>query len=427
MLRKELVLAVILCTFWACNLQAAQINSTWVGGALGDWGVASNWNPATVPNNGGSQTFAVTINGPPSKAQVGIYSGYAVNSIATYGNVKIDRWEYGPVMELIIFNGLNNYGDLELLMKIRGNITNNTNATLSFWDKSLTIYDCNLYNANGATIEFGVEIDFSNGSVKNDGVYQASSSGGFSESNIFLNNGQVQLYDGGANGAVFDNNTTGTIKGFGHVTGGQLQNRGSIEAVWGQLVLYFDSITSTGLLKTNPGTDLFIHTSGSDVNNQGTIEINAGGSVVCDANLVNQPNSVIALKGGTLGAKNITQKAGAKLEGDGKISGNLILQTNAHAAFTGPTEIYGKLQIDANAVLDVNDGTTLITGQTTCNGTIHMKGGRIIPQGGLTGDCHIIWEPGTYTNIADFNLDGKVNFADFAYFADTWLWESGWR
>jgi len=77
--------------------------------------------------------------------------------------------------------------------------------------------------------------------------------------------------------------------------------------------------------------------------------------------------------------------------------------------------------------LEISDGTTLITGHTTCNGTIHIKGGRIIPQGGLSGACNIVWEPGTYANVADFNLDGTDNFKDFADFADTWLWRSAWR
>jgi hypothetical protein len=145
-------------------------------------------------------------------------------------------------------------------------------------------------------------------------------------------------------------------------------------------------------------------------------------------NLVNQPNSVTTLKGGTLGATKITQKAGAKLEGDGKISGNLLLEANARAALTGPTEIYGDVQIDANAVLDINDGTTLIKGHCTCNsGTIHLKGGSIIPQGGLiNNNCNILWETGLYNNITDFNLDGKVDFKDFAHFADTWLWQTQW-
>jgi len=48
----------------------------------------------------------------------------------------------------------------------------------------------------------------------------------------------------------------------------------------------------------------------------------------------------------------ITQKAGAKFEGNGKISGNLVIEPNTHAAMTGPTEIYGDMQIDSNAILE---------------------------------------------------------------------------
>jgi len=50
-----------------------------------------------------------------------------------------------------------------------------------------------------------------------------------------------------------------------------------------------------------------------------------------------------------------------------------------------------------------------------------MKGGRIIPQGGLTNNGNIVWEPGRYSNVADFNLDGRVNFEDLADLADAWL------
>ena len=77
------------------------------------------------------------------------------------------------------------------------------------------------------------------------------------------------------------------------------------------------------------------------------------------------------------------------------------------------------------SVLEISDGTTLVTGHTTNNGTIHMKGGRIIPQGGFTNNGNVIWEPGLYNNIADFNLDGEVNLQDFADFAGTWLWQAG--
>jgi len=41
-------------------------------------------------------------------------------------------------------------------------------------------------------------------------------------------------------------------------------------------------------------------------------------------------------------------------------------------------------------------------------------------------NCNIIWQPGTYTNAADFNLDGTVNNKDFAAIAGTWLWQAAW-
>jgi len=59
-------------------------------------------------------------------------------------------------------------------------------------------------------------------------------------------------------------------------------------------------------------------------------------------------------------------------------------------------------------------------------GRVIPQRGWIIPQGGLSGECHIIWEPGTYTNATDFNLDGTVNFKDFADFANTWLSQASW-
>jgi len=122
----------------------------------------------------------------------------------------------------------------------------------------------------------------------------------------------------------------------------------------------------------------------------------------------------------------VCTKAGATFEGFGTISGSVVLEANAEMNFTTSTNIVGNLEINENATQEINDGLTLVTGQTTCNGTIHMKGGYIIPQGGLSGNCNIIWEPGAYRNEADFNLDGTVDFKDFSSFADTWLWQAGW-
>jgi len=56
-----------------------------------------------------------------------------------------------------------------------------------------------------------------------------------------------------------------------------------------------------------------------------------------------------------------------------------------------------------------------------------MIGGRLIPQGGFTNsNCNITWEEGAYSSVADFNLDGQINFIDFAYLANAWLSQASW-
>jgi hypothetical protein len=169
-----------------------------------------------------------------------------------------------------------------------------------------------------------------------------------------------------------------------------------------------------------------VHSS-IDVNNNGTIEINAAGAVTFDCNLVDEPSAIIKLHGGILAATTITQSASATFEGFGGITGNVVIDSNGLIKLTGPTNIVGNVTVQNGATLEINDGQTLVTGLTTNNGAIHVKGGRFVPQGGSAGTGTIIWEAGgPYNNMVDFNLDGKVDFGDFAVFADTWLWQATW-
>ena len=192
-----------------------------------------------------------------------------------------------------------------------------------------------------------------------------------------------------------DNDRTGTIKGSG-VVGGSLpfiNNKGMIRSTGGTLVVATaGSFFNRGTICNAPLASLNVMLVGppSDANNLGTIEINAGGGIAFDCNLVNvsEPNAVIKLLGGTLAAKTITQKAGATFRGFGGITGNIVIEPNAIIKLTGPTNIVGDVTIGEGATLDISDGTVLITGLTTCNGgTIRLKGGTIITQGGTSGIC----------------------------------------
>ncbi|MHC4463430.1 MAG: autotransporter outer membrane beta-barrel domain-containing protein [Planctomycetota bacterium] len=440
MFRKVLTLTAIVLVFLACEVQAAVIHSNWDGGEFGYWEGTSNWNPPIEPNNNGN-TFAVTIDSNSTGAEevvVRLQLNHTIDTLLCYGNVNLEgpTWEWVE-LSLVDANGLTNYGVLGIsawgveLFGIEGNVTNVSGALLDLWGAEI---EGNITNQIDATIEANGEVDVDDGNLVNAGLVVI----GDHELNIdqdMHNTGQVKIYTGGlAVGGILDNDANAVITGLGFVFAGEgLVNNGRIFATSGDLVLATGHGTFLNIGIIGNAALTALNVAGfpdptDDANNQGTIEVNAGGGVAFESGLVNEPNGIIKLLGGTLAATTITQTADANFAGFGGITGDVLIDPNGLIELIGPTNIVGDLTIDPNATLEISDGTTLITGHTTCNnGTIHMIGGRVICQGGLTNNnCHIIWEPGTYTNMADFNLDGTVNFKDFADFADTWLWRADW-
>jgi len=432
MVRKALALAAIVAAFsFCCQAQADQIDVNWDGGGnYNDWDEANNWDPNVVPNNG-TDTYAVTINAGTGEVHVGLRQRSTIDQLDCYGEVDLvmgpHDWQNEPV-ELILVepNGLTNYGDLEIdELEIIGIVTNW--AMLELWEVEI---DGDLYNLAGAVIVAESENDVE-GDLQNDGTLIIIHASDLLVDRNIRNTELIQLFDGEcASYEIFDNNSTGVIKGFGVLFAEQLlHNKGEIYAYGGSLAVASEGgLINDGVLGNHPLSSLHIKPT-ADVNNNGTIKVNAGG-VAFDCNLSNEPNATISLLGGILAATSITQAADANFAGFGGISveDEILIESGAKIQLTGPTNIVGDVEIGENATLEISDGTTLITGQTTCNnGTIHMIGGRVICQGGFTNnDCNIIWEPGIYTNMADFNLDGTVNFKDFADFANTWLWRANW-
>jgi len=431
---RSISLSVAIVTFFSfcCAVEAEQISVSWDGGGdYNDWDNANNWDPNVVPNNG-TDTYAVTINAGTGEVHVGLRQRSTIDQLDCYGEVGLvmgpHDWQNEPVKLILVNpNGLTNYGDLEMdELEINANITNTAGAGLELCEVEI---EGNLYNLASAVIAAELENDVE-GDFQNDGTLTIiHASDLLCDSNLY-NNGQINLYDGECGVEnILDNNSTGIIKGFGVLYADQLlQNKGKVYAYGGSLAISGEGpFLNSGILANYALSSLHIK-SVADVNNNGTIEVHAGGGVAFDCNLINEPNATIQLLGGNLAASSITQTADANFAGFGGITGDVVIDANGVIQLSGPTNIVGDVEIDQNATLEISDGTTLITGQCTCNnGTIHMKGGRLIPQGGFTNNnCNIVWEPGTYTNVADFNLDGLVNFKDFADFADTWLWQAAW-
>lgn len=433
-MRKVLILTFTLWLLPACRVQADVIYSTWIG-EDGDWGTASNWDPAIVPDNNGSQSFVVTIDGGSGdKKQIGLSQSRTIDELDCYGNVWLEsHTPYDLVLTLVDANGLTNHGNLRIRgrgaeahqFKVCGSVRNESGSILEFFRVCLSD---NFYNASGATAEVIYVNDFPSG-LRNDGVMIVFPGGEMSADANIINTGQIQIFGGTcAATGLLDNDVNGVIDGFGVAhSGQQSQNTGAIYASGGSLVLHTDSsLTNTGTLSNKPSASLHIKPS-EDVNNNGTIEVNAGGGVAFDCNMVNEPNGVIKLLGGTLAATTIMQAADANFEGFGGITGDVFIEPNGIIKLTGPTNIVGDVNIPANATLEISDGQTLITGQTTCDGTIHLIGGMIVFQGGCDcSGCNIINEAGIDRNHFDINADGIEDFKDFAVFAEDWLWQASW-
>ena len=413
MFRKVSFLAIVASMFFACKVQAEveDVYSNWVGGEWGFWSHPSNWDPQIVPDNNPSQTFIVTIDS--NRIGVGdviivLQPDHTIDQLNVYGEVKLEgrRWEREPYLRILKpYNRITNHGELEIEeVDILGDVLNSSGAYL------------------------GGSFHIEEGCIENSGTIFLKPNDEIWVECEFENSGVIEIYDGTfSSNQGFENQSTGLIRGFGVLYSQQtVRNKGQIIAFGGSLIIGSEGhVINEGLLGNHAMSSLHIKPA-PDVNNNGTIEVNAGGGVAFDCNLVNESATSIKLLGGTLVATTITQTAGANFAGFGGITGDVVIEPDGLIELTGPTNIVGDVTISPDATLAISDGTTLITGHTSCNGTIHMKGGWIIPQGGLSGACNIIWEPGIYSNVADFNLDGQVNFTDFALFTDTWLWQSSW-
>lgn len=427
MFKKLLVLAVVF-GFCVCNAGAEQISSTWVGDN-GLWSEPTNWSPAIVPDND-ANTFAVTIDSNSigvDEVNIGLQKSRTIDQLDCYGTTVFSPMTpYRTKLTFADVNGLTNSGDMEIWeIKIDGDVKNLPGSNLILGAVDI---EGDLHNHAGATLEIDCihETLIWGGELRNAGLTKVYEH--FLAEYKFQNTGRIELFINGiCSTGIFDNSTSGVIIGSGAVVGEAIQNKGVIYASGGPLVVHSDSsLTNTGILGNKPLATLHIKPA-VDVSNFGTIESNLRGGVVFDCKLFNEPNAIITLHNGALAALTITQSADAMFKGFGGITGDVQIEPGGLIELTGPTNVFGDVTIPADATLRISDGQTLITGHTTCEGTIHLIGGTVIFQGGCDcNECNIINEAGIDRNHFDVNADGAVNLEDYASFAASWLWESSW-
>ena len=447
MFRKSLVFAVIVTVF-SISSYAATIDSSWVGGEDGEWGQASNWNPAVVPDNNATNTFNVTIDGGSNYVDVGLQQHRTINRLDCYGEVELSLWTSDwTVFTLTDPCGLTNHGLLEIDgIEFTGNVTNTNSSRLELDDTEIV---GTFINEQDGFIEVITEMDVEGDFTNNGWMFLGPEcSGGFwVDEGSFINNGvlhiQNSMFANDETDANFINSVGATIRGSGTIfTENSLLNSGSIVSSADNLKIQVHGTftnEATGELRTTPGASIYIASAylygGEEVLNKGIIVIHPESAITLrkdgmftsvvpgDYSLNNE--GIIQLKGGTIAASTITQTADANFSGFGTISGNVVIETDGLITLTGPTNIIGDVTVSAGATLQISDGQTLITGVTTNNGTIKLIGGTPVFQGGYSGEP-MIYEQSAQRSSFDFIRDGVVDFTDFASFADIWLWQASW-
>jgi hypothetical protein len=376
MVTKILTITCAILSFSVSTLQGDVIHSSWIGSDLDSWSNKNSWNPSIIPVNNAIDSFFVTIS-TTERTRIVFTKDITISQLDSYGNVDLEVGEYC----LYIL-------DMNDLVK-KGTLTNYGTLQISGQGVEHEI-DANMINTSGAEMFVSNEVNF-HGVFKNLGNILIVPCGHLFCEDSFINIGNAQIYNGmlECQGNDLKNSDTGIITGSGMIHSNlSIRNQGRIQAKGGSLLLHsFASLTNDGVLENIALSSLHIQTV-DDVNNFGTVEINAGGGVAFDCNLVNEPNAIITLLNGTFAATTITQKAGATLKGFGGITGDIIIEPNAVVELTGPTNIVGNMTIGDGAILNISNGIVLLTGDLSCdNGTIQTTNGTFIVLGKESGIC----------------------------------------
>jgi len=264
------------------NALAAPIGSTWNGG-IGNWNNASNWDTdPLIPNNGGSNTFNVFIDG----SKTGTTSDVSLDMTATIDNLTIDTGDN---------LGINNVRALTLN---GGTIANSgsiaLNSTGSYTYLKVSGGDVTLNGGGTVTLSYSTR-DVIQGVTSSDRL----------------------------------TNVDNTIQGAGRIGQNKmaLTNRGTIHANQSNQL----TVDVTGTAFDNEGTLRASGSGGLRLNdttftNTGTVE--AVGSTVTAADTYTQTAGRTTLDGGTLDTGN-ANFLGGTLTGSGTIDGPANFGINA--------------------------------------------------------------------------------------------------
>jgi hypothetical protein len=402
---------------------AADVTSTWIDGD-GFWSTAGNWDPAVVPNNTATDTYAVRIeNG----------STVTLDTSVTVDTVLVD-FVSPPASTLVLGAGQTLNVNQLFNLSLVGVTGPGTGALAS----SGFVANVGTLFANG-----GGNLQITNSQVNSNGTIVAQDGSTVTLQNTFVSGGTLTTSGTGVIEADLATLQNLTNAGFYRIGDATFVEQGVV--------------TNTGIFaRDTPGTGFLEMDPGAVLRNNGTLQASGGGTLVLKGpngfpvgtNIDNTAGTIVAQNGSVVSLQNPWISGGTlTTSGTGVIEADLAtLQNLTNAGFyrigdatfveqgvVTNTGIFardipgtGFLEIDPGGVL-TNNGTvqasgggTLVLrvdlgGVLTNNGTLRAGGGSsLVLQGPPFGGPGTVQNAGTFQVEAggDLTLSG-VGFSNF--------------
>ena len=377
---KNVIFRVVFLSLGILLIAGASSGQTQINGAAsGNWNSTASWSPATVPNNGGGNTYDVTLLSSPAV-------DITLNISPTIDTLTVDSGSEltANASETLTTTGLTNAGYISFgngnTLTVNGTTT--TSGTLALGDASTGNFNGSVTNSSSFTTSGGSTATVSGAFTNNSGgVIYLESSGDVlkvgsltNNSEVYINTGATLSITGGGSGI------TDVVSGSSLYISGTF-NMGTPTSALADLT------TVAGTLIWENGQTL------TDTPTGGTLTINSGGA--------------------------LETYSASKLS----ITGNV---SNAGAFYTdgGSTVTVSGTLTNSNFVYLESSGDVLNVGSLTNNGEVYINTGATL---NITGGAAItdVLAGSSFYVLGTLNAGGSNALATLTTVAGTLGWQNG--
>jgi hypothetical protein len=391
-------LAVLLTA--GVSLAQTQVN----GATSGNWNSTSSWSPAVVPNNGGGNTYNVTLLSSPAV-------NITLNINASIDTLTLDS---GSILSTdsgntLTTTGVTNGGDLEFYngntLTVNGSMTTSNYFDLDRGSKltvtgSLTNsgqFYTNIQNGGGAANTITVDGTFTNNSGGTAHIGYFGDTADVMNVGTLVNNGLLYI----DTGATL--NLTGQPNGVTDVvSGSELDVYGTLKAGTANGLAKLNSVEGTLVLGN--GQTLSDTPGSGTLTNSGTLDLEEGSGMTVSGNLTNSGIIYTNIRNQGSGKTNTLTVTGAFTNNSG---------ATTHIGYFGDTsDVMNVATLVNSGLLYIDIGATLnLTGQP--NGITDVVAGSEL-------DVYGTFKAGTANGLAKLgSIEGTLVLGNGQTLADT--------